>query len=132
MKTPNFGPVPLTQDVLYKLPKDVLVKLLCYIQQPLYEICQELQNKIDLYENILHKEDQIITCSYPECTKINIYDESHTELLYADAPFARCRSCKVESTCYDHIEHILKTFVYKDSEYLYCSSCYDVINNIKY
>lgn len=115
---------------LYKLPKDILVKLITTIQEQTKkqlredvkkEYSSQLRNVFE--KMVLGGQCYVSRCSYIDCDKYIVNDEGGNKLYSNSENFSTCYNCFVV-LCEDHLSDMNKI----DGE-LYCNVCY-VLGNI--
>ena len=119
---------------LYKLPKDMLVKLLSHIQEPLLEEIERMKVEIDRRDKLLkiytYDIDKIICCGEKDCEAYtvlyhrfgNSYKEERFHGKIVDCDCQCARKC-IEQSCVKH--GIIKHYLSDKHDVFICNNCKD-------
>ena len=107
---------------LYKLPKDILVKLLATIREDAKKECEKEMRKI--FDKLKNSSNWGLSeCHFKDCKKYAIY--YYGDVLYSNSEesFSCCHNC-FDNYCYDHSK------MRKIEGEPYCVECFeDVLHN---
>ena len=117
---------------LYKLPKDMLVKLVSTIQYQTREDVEkehanqirEIFNEIDYYQSY-----SISYCCVDECDKYIVYDENG-KTLYSSSEIFSCSDYENFTCCRDCFDYYCKDHtvnIRKINANFYCVKCFKII-----